>query len=254
MAVSLVALSAVIALLDAPDSWRPLVEGLRCSTEVASQFDQWQARGVAYREASGPLGTEVFRIPTQSLGIWLTLHRRPETGEAMLYRTDSNGSRGVRFDWRDGCAARSRLVRARPKLPAGGLDDAELARAIVSAKRGLVVYLWSPHMPLSSEGFAQIRSACQELSIDLVSVVDPSADPDFVRRTGDEVGIPPEARRPLASIELTFRNLAVHAPTILVFDGTERVSPLLPGYRNAAAYRRFLQKFLEKAPDERSGR
>jgi hypothetical protein len=42
--------------------------------------------------------------------------------------------------------------------------------------------------------------------------------------------------------ELTFRDALVHAPSIIVFSEA-RVSPVLPGYRNAAGYLRYLQAY-----------
>ena len=56
------------------------------------------------------------------------------------------------------------------------------------------------------------------------------------------MGIPEEGLREVASIELLLRDAQVHAPTILVFQ-SGRVSPALPGYRNADGYERFLRAF-----------
>ena len=46
------------------------------------------------------------------------------------------------------------------------------------------------------------------------------------------------------SVELIERELPVHAPAIVAFLG-ERASPILPGYRNAAGYTRFIERFLD---------
>jgi hypothetical protein len=103
----------------------------------------------------------------------------------------------------------------------------------------VVVYAWSPHMPLSVEGFRAIEAAASELGLRVVPVLFAGSDPEFARREAARVGMPPAALREVQSVELTMRDMQVHAPSILVFR-RGGVSPVLPGYRNAAGYRRYL--------------
>ena len=109
-----------------------------------------------------------------------------------------------------------------------------------------MVYTWSPHMPLSVDGYATIRSATAELGLDLVPVLFTGSDLEFARREAARAGIPEAGLREAASVELTLRNALVHAPTILVFPGT-RTPGLLPGYRTRAGYVAFLERFLREA-------
>jgi hypothetical protein len=150
----------------------------------------------------------------------------------------------------------------RPEVDASSFTDADL-RAVVGstlgseAQRagargqgfaGVVVYAWSPHMPLSVDGFREIRAATTELGLRLVPVLFAGSDRDFARREAERVGMPPAALREVRSVELTMRDGQVHAPSILVFTG-RRASPVLPGYRNAAGYRRYLRAYLAAASD-----
>jgi len=121
--------------------------------------------------------------------------------------------------------------------------DADLRAALDDAgAAGLVVYAWSPHMPLSVDGWTEITSASAARGYDAIPVLIAHADPDFARREAVRGGIPAEGLREVASVELIMRDLQVHAPSILVF-GTGTVSPVLPGYRNAEGYGRFLEAF-----------
>ena len=70
------------------------------------------------------------------------------------------------------------------------------------------------------------------------------ADRGFAEREARRVGIPDVGLREVTSVELIMRDLQVHAPSILVFR-SGRVSPVLPGYRNADGYRRFVGSFLK---------
>jgi hypothetical protein len=101
-------------------------------------------------------------------------------------------------------------------------------------------------MPLSVDGWAELDAAARSLGLVAVPVLIDEADADFARREADRVGMPPEALRAITSIELIMRDLQLHAPTILVF-AEDRVSPVLPGYRNSDGYRRFLEAFLGAA-------
>ena len=69
------------------------------------------------------------------------------------------------------------------------------------------------------------------------------SDRAFAEREAIRVGMPPAGLREIASVELVQRQAQVHAPSIVIF-GADRVSPVLPGYRNADGYRRYLEAFL----------
>ena len=126
--------------------------------------------------------------------------------------------------------------------------DADLRAGL--GERATVVYTWSPHMPLSVDGYREIAQASRALDARLIPVLFAGGDRAFARSEAQRVGIPDEGLREIASIELVFRDAHVHAPTILVFHAG-RVSPVLPGYRNADGYRRFLEEFL--TDDQASG-
>ena len=122
--------------------------------------------------------------------------------------------------------------------------DADLAALRQSAER-TVVYVWSPHMPLSVDGYEEIAAAAAEHELALVPLLFSESDRDFAVREAARVGIPRDGLREVDSDELRSRNALVHAPTMIVFD--ERgVSPALPGYRNAEGYADFIREFLER--------
>jgi len=119
--------------------------------------------------------------------------------------------------------------------------DADLRASV--AVGPTVVYVWSPHMPLSVDGYAEISVATQALGLHLMPVLFVGGDAAFAASEAARVGIPTDGLREMASIELAFRDAQVHAPSVLLFHG-DRVSPVLPGYRDADGYREFLTAFL----------
>ena len=72
----------------------------------------------------------------------------------------------------------------------------------------------------------------------------PSADRDYAARVIAERGLPSDAARPLGGIELAFRGMTTHTPSLQVFAGGRLVGPVLFGYRSAAALRIALEDTL----------
>lgn len=131
----------------------------------------------------------------------------------------------------------SRLTGSEP------FTDADL-RAARQASPRLVVYVWSPHMPLSVDGYAEVAAAAGTFDAIVVPVLFAGSDPAFARREADRVGMPRGALREMASRTLARREGQLHAPSIVVFQDAG-VAPVLPGYRNAEGYRRYLESVLD---------
>lgn len=221
--------------------WDRLLSSCRCAREVSALLGRWDASGEILRAAPGIDGGERFHLATHRLGTWITLKPAAPAGSPSLFRTDPERSERVALT--EDCRAEILPMRT-PRVSAAGdgFTDRDLASALSRTHR-LVVFLWSPHMPLSVDGLREIEEATRVTGIGLIAVTDPSSDPRFVDEVSREQGIPPESRRPVASLELLFRDLTVHAPTVLAFDG-KKVSAPLPGYRNRHDYVRFLRGFF----------
>ena len=105
-------------------------------------------------------------------------------------------------------------------------------------------YAWSPHMPLSVEGYREITAATNSLGLAMTTVLSSHANVDYARDSARRVGIPEEAFALNRSIELTMRDLNVHAPAILIYANGAFVSPVIPGFRRAADYESLIRRFL----------
>lgn len=224
-----------------------LVSSSACADAVSRQLAAWHATSEVLKTAGGPLGGEVYRIATEELGVWITLHRPKGLDTTSLFLTKT--SETLRLDFAATCEVSSVSIPS-PPAAAGAFTDADL-RSLVAKEDRVVVYLWSPHLPLSVEGYAEIAAATARVGGRLVALVDPSADRGFVDRVGDAQAIPAEARRPMGAVELLFRDLAVHTPSVLVF-ANGAVSAPLPGYRNRDAYVAFLEPIVRGEPAEDS--
>jgi len=221
-----------------------LLAGARCESEVRRELDVWGARGEAVIPgADDPTGTRTALLPTQALGVWVRLTVDPR-GEALVARVTAVLVEGRRFG--PGCEAVDVGREERP-IAADAWTDAALAQRLGRGDTG-VILLWSPHMPLSVDAHDVLQALTQEMGIGLVAILDPAADPAYARSAALERGMPSEALRPLGGIELAFRGMTTHAPSIQVFAGGRFEGPVLPGYRDRAGFRLSIEGVLGVRP------
>ena len=217
--------------------WRGLTEGLTCGEAMRARLEAWGAVEETFQVVDGVDGSQIYRIPTKRLGIWTTLQLSSDS-VPRVYRMDQNGTDVVIF----GADCSVTEAHQPSTYPRDAFADDEL-RALLKDKGVLIVYHWSPHMPMSVEGYREIQEASTRLELGLVAVVDSASERDYVARTAEDAGISPEDRRPLGSVELLYRDLSLHAPSILVFTA-DWVAPVLPGYRDASDYEAYLKDLL----------
>ena len=133
---------------------------------------------------------------------------------------------------------------------AGDLLTDEEVSAILERGTPGVFYAWSPHMPLSVDGLAEILTAGETLDLTVIPVLSTHANVGWARDRNGERDLPESVLRQARSSELVGRDLFVHAPAILIFDGGRFVSPVLPGFRYAADYETLIGRFLAEAGPE----
>jgi hypothetical protein len=243
------ALAACAATACVPD--RPIRTPLdavltdaQCAT-AAREVLRSLGAGVTFVQAPpGPDGGQSVRIPTRRFAEWVAL-TVPDGAPpvASLLTPDSISEIRLRGD----CTPMEPAVVARTlshDRPA--FTDVYLRQLVeAAAPAPLVVYVWSPHMPLSPDGWPEIERAAMSAGMRVAPALIAHGDRAFASREARRVGMPDEGLREVTSIELIARQAQVHAPSIVIF-GTERVSPVLPGYRDAVGYLRYLGAFLEE--------
>lgn len=98
-------------------------------------------------------------------------------------------------------------------------------------------------MPLSVDGYGEVVAAADRLGLVVEPVLFSEGERSFARREAERVGMHSAALRELDAAELVLRDAQVHAPSVVVFTG-DRVSTVLPGYRDRDGYRRWLERVL----------
>ena len=236
LALSLLAPGVGLAQVTRPET------DARCQSAVQAQLQRWGVLAPPRQQPSTADGGLVRHWPTGALGTWVV--ELGHTDRVSLVRTAP--AQLTRVEWSVSCVA-SLTTRDRPRLPAPRFDDDDLQRLVGANGRG-VIYLWSPHMPLSVDGFRSVRAAAEARGLVVQAVLDPAADRTFAAASLTAAGLPVSALRVADAVELLFRDVTLHAPSIQVYgDGAMRGSAF-PGYHSAEEYGAFLDRVLATAP------
>ena len=217
------------------------LQGHRCVEPIRATLEEWGVEANTVTSANGPIGVRVITIPTARLGVWVVL-RLHRDGSATAARVSPRHT--DRASWTPACVALQRpAVETQPPGAerTGAFTDRGLEETLNRFDSG-VIFLWSPHMPLSISGYRSIGQATERLGLALVPLLDPLADADYAAATMIEQGFPSEAGRPAASVELSFRDLTTHAPSIQVFRHGRLVGEMLPVYRDPDHYVSFIAR------------
>jgi hypothetical protein len=103
----------------------------------------------------------------------------------------------------------------------------------------VLVYTWSPHMPLSRRGLEELYSFEGIDPKSLVILLDPNADTEFAADVAKENHWPPESLRKVASIDLIKQGVRIHYPSYLIINKGQ-VRPIVMGYKSVERVRYLL--------------
>jgi hypothetical protein len=215
-----------------------------CRATIAAQLDRWgSVPASALLDPVGPTGVRSARVPTTTLGVWARV-AVDGGGSSRLERVGI----GVAEAFGLGPACELLPVPASPlaPTPAGGFDDHALSQVLAEGGRGVILW-WSPHMPLSIDQYAVLRTVGTSYGLRIVPVLDPLADAALAERVVEGGRMPREAVRVAASIELGFRGMSTHAPSLLAFSEGRLDTAVMFGYRDEAAMRPVLQRLFVPA-------
>jgi hypothetical protein len=215
-----------------------LPASLHCAQAANRQLAAWDSRGEFL-----PAGNAtVLRSPTSRIGVWVEVRMAADRVVAVS-RIAADDETIVTLD--ASCQARidSHPVPEQANSP-DVFTDEDVA-AIVDSNEAGVFYAWSPHMPLSVDGYAEIRAAAEALNIAVTPVLNGHANIGYAHDRARRVDMPAAGFARNRSVELNMRALNVHAPAILIYAHGRIVSPVIPGFRYAQDYEGLIGQFLE---------
>lgn len=209
-----------------------------CQPLVQEQLRAWAVVEPARPQPGTSAAGVVRHWPTSQLGVWVVESIGIEASQ--VTRVDPRSV--TRVEWGARCDV-STTSRDRSAQPPPRFSDADLAALLAKSPRG-VLYVWSPHMPLSVDAYAALVQAANARALEVTALLDPAADREFARASIDRSALQAAALRVADSVELTFRDVLVHAPSIQVYEGGRLQGSPFPGAHTSFEYGTFLDRVL----------
>lgn len=138
-------------------------------------------------------------------------------------------------------------------LPLGRADqptsftDTDLAQLLLEtskSKQPLLIYAWSPHMPLSWRGLDELLVEAELKDVRVVPLLDPFGNQLYAQAIAQKHGWPITYVRKINSANLVKTGLRTHYPAY-VFKRWDRVEfKTVPGYKAPLRLKQLVQKEL----------
>jgi hypothetical protein len=221
-----------------------LIAKSTCAAQTKDLLESWKTRS-DWTVAPGDIdGGKSFMSPTDKVGVWIGVSAYPD-GSVQCVRYSSDLTIQVSWKKADCTPQETAAHHTHPKVAhAQYFTDADLEKAISGDSQALI-YVWSPHMPLSVKGFPEAQGVAKKLGIKFIPVLDPEADAKTVTATIKKHSLPANAARREDSVELAARQVNLHFPSTLVVSHG-KFSRLYPGHWvSLNVYENFIKENLK---------
>lgn len=203
------------------------LSGAQCAENVATWIKPYGIHGEGFSVPAAQRTGMIFKYPTGELGRWLLLDFGESSAKVSLVSTESI----LIAHWDDKCVLTEATEPPPFTTKDGSFTDQHLSALMETAGTG-VIYTWSPHMNFSVKGIPEIFEVCNSLEVTCQVLLDPNADSKLAKMVGEREGISADILRQPASVELLFRDLYIHSPSLLLFQDGKLQGPVVPGYRS----------------------
>lgn len=251
--LGLIALGCISSSIALGGSWGTVIDiatalkGVPCSTQALDTINQWEPGTKTWNAAPlmGDPGTNGYRTPTTQLGVWLEVWTDEPHHSLKALRVTPNST--VRVIWSgDSCSADQSLITRAvdQKVVDAGVSDTYLASEVGSGAPG-ILYVWSPGMPHSVRALPELKTIAKEMNLKFIPILDASSDLTASKRAIEKLGLDDSFLRKNQSIELIYRGLTNHYPSMLIFNHGKFTSPVFPGYKKPSIVRNFIKRHLQ---------
>jgi len=165
------------------------------------------------------LNSNILQYSTDKLGHWVLINLQNK--QASLISPDKE----IRAKWNANCNLTT-FTHNKNQTDDDVFTDKELNDLLLTNQPG-IIYSWSPSMNYSVTGIEEIRMLCDLLGLTCTILLDPNSDQQLAHKIYQDDNI----YRKAASIELLFRGMFIHAPSILFYKQGKIMGPVIPGYR-----------------------
>ncbi|MFZ4713814.1 MAG: hypothetical protein ACOYL6_08895 [Bacteriovoracaceae bacterium] len=220
-----------------PDEFKKTIV---CPNEVERITTDWNAKNEWQKFLIG-MNDRGIKVSTNELGRWITVV--PSSKEVT---TISNITSSVvtEVQIKANCSRKINLIK-NPKIFAQNEITDQVVKEFVKNNTQGMIYIWSPHMPLSVTGLPGLKKAAADQKIPILFVMDNSASEALVKKYLKSGSITMEQTRKLASMELYQQDATLHYPSLLIFKKGQFVLPTHFGNRTEQEYSEIIKSKLK---------
>ncbi|MDG0816808.1 hypothetical protein [Bdellovibrio svalbardensis] len=109
----------------------------------------------------------------------------------------------------------------------------------------VMIFTWSPHMPLSIKGLDEAIQFTKSNKIKLIVVLDPNCDFSLAQKVAFKHQWPDTYLKTIQSSKLIERGLRVHYPSYLLIKHGSFSGPTTPGYKSKEELDRMIGMYLK---------
>lgn len=199
-----------------------------CLSQVSTTLDQWEAPTSWRKLISSESESLEIASPSDVAGVWIYLRVNPR--ETVATRKTVECEINVQWD-NQSCQSQATifLKKKSPSQAQRLFTDKDLQLLLNKGSAG-VIYIWSPHMPLSISGIREISALAKRLKIDLSILMDPNASQDSAVRSVKQNHLVSSSTVKLAASELIQRNSIYHFPSYVFFKDHKILGDSRLGY------------------------
>lgn len=125
-------------------------------------------------------------------------------------------------------------------------DLDHLLKASLSKKTQGMIYVWSPHMPLSIRGVKEAENIAKTKKLKLIILLDPYSNLNAAQQISKKEKFPPSYLVRLESRKLLRKEMTVHFPSLIVFNKGGLAGEMRGGYDNPQRLADYLDKELSR--------
>ena len=233
------AMSAQAAVLNKQGT-EQILSAVKCASQVKAVLSEWKSQNDWHPQVDTVDGQRSFVSPTAKIGLWVEL-RIATDNRAEAIRVSPEVITQVA--WTDeNCTPALGVIRSNGSLKKAKnvFTDADL-ETFIKANPNSLIYSWSPHMPYSIDGLIEIQTAAKQLKMKVMTVLDPRAELAFAEQEAARMkSRVPASLHKMESVELIYRNMTLHYPSVLIVSKGKITGPMLPGLMPADDYTKII--------------
>ncbi|MBD64955.1 MAG: hypothetical protein CME62_07090 [Halobacteriovoraceae bacterium] len=222
-------------------SAQKIISHHKCHQEIDQYLKSWQSTFEFEKYLGDDLSEIKLITPTKSLGKWIIAEFKNNQVKLSL-RTDFDQ---LEVKLAKNCQKEIGLHKLKRRQQQDSFQKEDLAQLLQKNEKGMI-YIWSPHMPLSIAGIKEIKKAAKKTKMPVTILLDQNVSREFAKKTLKSHGLSESYLKSYNTIELALRGASLHLPSVLLYKNHQIVRRAKPGHEYTWKFIQYIEKWVSK--------